>query len=232
MAMTSFRFRLFAVLLFAFSIACGTKPAAEQKAVTPAPAAAPAAPEQKADTRPVIAAFGDSLTAGYGVAPGLSFPDDLQGLLDEAGYSYHVVNFGVSGNTTTDAMERIEEIVAAKPVVVILEFGGNDGLRGLPVATTRANMKSLIERLKQSGAKVLLAGITLPPNYGKEYISQFDQVYLDLAKHYALPRIPFLLEGVAVHPDLMQNDGIHPTAEGCKIVAGTVLKYLKPLLRK
>jgi acyl-CoA thioesterase-1 len=179
----------------------------------------------------VIAAFGDSLSAGFGVEPGKSFPDDMQRMLDARGYSYHVVNLGVSGDTTTDGVERLPTVLAVHPAIVLLEFGGNDGLRGLPVTSTEQNFATMIESLQKSGAKVVLAGMTLPRNYGPEYIHSFEQVYVDLAKKYHLVRIPFLLEGVGGHPDLMQADGIHPTATGAEIVARNVMNYLELLLK-
>src|SRR5579863_3911794 len=199
--------------------------ATPQQAVVPAPAAT------VNDTRPIIAAFGDSLSAGFGVAPGKSFPDDVQRLLDAAGYRYRVVNLGVSGDTTTDGLERLPNVLAVHPAIVLLEFGGNDGLRGLPVTSTQQNLAAMIEALQKSGAKVVLAGMTLPRNYGPEYIRSFEQVYIALAKQYGLVRIPFLLEGVGGHPDLMQADGIHPTATGADIVARNVMSYLEPLLK-
>jgi acyl-CoA thioesterase I len=184
------------------------------------------------DTRPLIAAFGDSLSAGFGVEPGRSFPDDVQRLLDAGGYSYRVVNMGVSGDTTTDGVERLPAILAIHPAIVILEFGGNDGLRGLPVTSTQKNMAVMVEALRKAGAQVVLAGMTLPRNYGPEYIQSFEQMYIDLSKQYQLIRIPFLLEGVGGHPNLMQADEIHPTAEGAEIVAHNVMKYLRPLLSR
>src|SRR5580704_9303722 len=116
----------------------------------------------KADTRPVIAAFGDSLSAGFGVAPGKSFPDDLQRLIDAAGFQYRVVNLGVSGDTTTDGVERLPTVLAVHPAIVILEFGGNDGLRGLPVTSARKNFAQMIETLQMAHIQILLAGMTLP----------------------------------------------------------------------
>ena len=199
-------------------------------------ASPPASPDpsvtdsKKPDTRPAIVAFGDSLSAGYGVEPGKSYPDDVQRLLDSAGYRYRIVNLGVSGDTTTDGVERLPTVLAVHPAIVILEFGGNDGLRGLPVTSTEKNLAVMTEALQKSGAKVLLAGMTLPRNYGPEYIHSFEQVYVELARQYHLVRIPFLLEGVGGHPDLMQADGIHPTAVGATIVARTVMRYLQPLL--
>jgi len=181
--------------------------------------------------RPVIVAFGDSLTAGFGAEPGASYPDFLQKELLQAGLGWRVVNAGVSGDTTTDALNRVGEVLAHKPRIVILEFGGNDGLRGLPIATTRANLEQIVVQLRKAGATVVLAGMTLPPNYGPDYIGSFEQIYRDLATKYKLTRIPFLLDSVATHRDLMQRDGIHPTGPGNALVAKTVMRYLKPLLR-
>lgn len=178
----------------------------------------------------MIVTFGDSLSAGYGAEPGKSFPDFLQKDLDSAGLHWHVLNAGVSGNTTTDGLDRIQEVLARKPRITILEFGGNDGLRGLPLDTTRANLAEMIQTLEAAGSKVLIAGMTLPPNYGGDYITKFGQIYVDLAKKYNLARIPFLLSDVVFKPGMMQQDGIHPTAEGNQIVAQTVMRYLKPML--
>jgi len=136
----------------------------------------------------------------------------------------------VSGNTTTDGLARLSEVLAYKPRVTIVEFGGNDGLRGLPIETTRANLEQIIQMLQSAGSKVVLAGMTLPPNYGPDYIKPFQEVYARLAAKYKVTRIPFLLSDVALHPELMQRDGIHPTAQGNEIVAKTVMRYLKPLL--
>ena len=184
-----------------------------------------------ADQRPVIAAFGDSLTAGYGANPGQSYPDNLQRDLDKLGYSYHVLNLGISGETTSDALTRVAAVIAQKPRIVILEFGGNDGLRGIPIASSRANLDQIITRFQAAHIRILLAGITLPPNYGQDYIKPFQAMYHDLAIKYHVPLIPFLLEGVFEH-GLFQQDGIHPTAPGYAMVAQTVLRYLKPLLGK
>ncbi len=219
--------RICLALLSLTVCACST-PRQEQ----PAPAQHVETATQAPDPRPVIVAFGDSLTAGYGVEPGKSYPDDLQRLIDAAGYKYHVVNMGVSGDTTTDGVQRLPDVVAAKPKIVILEFGGNDGLRGLPVSTTRANQTQMVTTLQNAGIKILLAGMTLPPNYGPDYIREFEQVYVDLSRQFHLARIPFLLDGVAGHPDLIQSDGIHPTAQGCQIVSRLVMNNLQALLKK
>ena len=189
---------------------------------------APAQP----DTRPVIAAFGDSLSAGHGAGPGHSYPDYLQRELDRRGYAYSVVNAGVSGDTTTNGLLRVDSVTALRPVIVILEFGGNDGLRGIPISASQANLEQMILVLGKAGSRVVLAGMTLPPNYGPDYIRSFERMYTTMAAKYKLPLIPFLLAGVAGSPELMQEDGIHPTAEGNSRVAANVLRYLEPLLAK
>lgn len=178
----------------------------------------------------MIACFGDSLTAGQGLDPGQSFPDLLQQDLDSRGYRYRVTNMGVSGDTTQDGIERLFLVLAERPAIVLLELGANDGLRGQPVAGTEANLSQMIERFQKAGAKVVLAGITLPPNYGPTYIQQFDKMYRDLAARYKLTTIPFLLAGVGGNPQFMQKDGLHPNAEGTRIVEATVRKTLEPLL--
>lgn len=186
---------------------------------------------QGADTRPVIVAFGDSLSAGNGLAPGESFPDILQKLLDQRGLRYRMVNQGIGGNTTGGGAARVKQALQLKPVVVILELGANDGLQGLPLTATRANLAGMIDQFQKGGAKVLLAGITLPRNYGPDYIQGFDKIYRDLAREKRVALIPFLLEGVATNPRLMQEDALHPNAEGARRVAATVLRYLQPVLK-
>jgi acyl-CoA thioesterase I len=191
-------------------------------ALTPAPA----------QTKKVLVVFGDSLSAGYGLAAGQSFPDDMQRTLNKEGYAWRVVNLGISGDTTEGGVSRINSAVRLKPAVVLLELGGNDGLRGLPLKVTRQNLETMIMAFQEAGAKVVLAGMTLPPNYGPDYIKNFETIYKDLAAKYKLKLIPFLLADI-VTPDLryLQRDGIHPTAEGAQIVSGTVLKAVKPLLK-
>ena len=181
---------------------------------------------------PKIVCFGDSLTAGFGLDPGQSYPDLLQRELDRRCYHYRVVNLGVSGDTTQDGLERLPLALAEKPRIVVLEFGANDGLRGQPVSNSQNNLARVIEALQQNGAQVVLAGITLPPNYGPDYIRKFDAVFTALAAHYKAPLIPFLLAGVAGHSDLMQSDGLHPNAQGTRLVVGNVLQRLEPLLRR
>jgi len=186
----------------------------------------------QAQARKVLVVFGDSLSAGYGLPAGQSFPDDMQRTLDKEGYAWQVKNLGISGDTTEGGVSRINSAVRLKPAVVILELGGNDGLRGLPLKVTRQNLETMIMAFQEAGAKVVLAGMTLPPNYGPDYIKNFEAIYRDLAVKYKLKLIPFLLADI-VTPDLryLQRDGIHPTAEGAEIVSGTVLKAVKPLLK-
>jgi acyl-CoA thioesterase-1 len=184
------------------------------------------------DTRPTLVCFGDSLTAGYGTDPGESYPDYLQTTLNAQGYHYRVVNQGVSGNTTKDGIERLPSILALKPAIVIVEFGGNDGLRGLPIADSRANLDRIISTLQVSGAKIILAGITLPPDYGPDYIQQVTDSYTLLAKKYRIPLLPFLLQNVYGVPGMMQADRTHATAPGNKIVARNLLPYIQPFLKK
>lgn len=195
--------------------------------------AAPAVPKvDPNDARPVIVAFGDSLTAGFGAAPGESYPDYLQRDLDQAGYHYRVANLGISGNTTKDGVDRLKDVLTLKPKVVIVAFGGNDGLRGLPIDATRNNLDQIVSALTASGAKVVLGGITLPPNYGPDYIRQFNETYALLAKKFHAPLLPFMLIKVYGTPGSMQADGIHATAQGNQQVAENLLPLVTPLLKK
>jgi len=197
---------------------------------TPRAGESPAPPPP--DTRPAIACFGDSLTAGLGLDPGQSYPDLLQQELDARGYRYRVVNLGVSGDTTQDGLARIGMVLAEQPAIAVVEFGANDGLRGQPLPNIEGNLAQMIEALQKAGARVLLAGITLPPNYGAEYIHRFDAMYRGLAARYKLPLIPFLLANVAGNPRLMQRDGMHPNAEGTRTVTATVWRALEPVLKR
>jgi acyl-CoA thioesterase-1 len=180
----------------------------------------------------VIVAFGDSLTAGLGADTGNSYPDFLEKDLNQAGYRYQVINQGVSGNTSKDGVDRLADVMSVKPVVVIVAFGGNDGLRGLPIASTRENLDRIVSTLLHSGTKVVLGGITLPPNYGPDYIRQFNQSYGLLAAKYHVPLLPFLLQDVFGVEGGMQNDGIHATDQGNAQVAKNLLPLITPLLTK
>jgi len=187
---------------------------------------------QSKDSRPVLVCFGDSLTAGLGTGPGQSYPDYLQADLDKLHYHYRVVNGGISGNTTKDGVERLPEILALHPAVAVVEFGGNDGLRGLRIDDTRANLDQIVRTLKDAGTKIALAGITLPPDYGPDYIKQFDDTYAVLAKKYRVPMLPFLLKDVYGVPGMMQRDQTHATAKGNVVVAQNVVTLVVPLLKK
>lgn len=178
----------------------------------------------------MIVAFGDSLTAG--VAAGETYPEDLQDLLNQHGYKYQVDNQGVSGDTTTDGLARIDNVLSQHPALVILEFGGNDGLRGVPVDSIDQNLQKMIGEIKNAKIPLVLLGITLPPNYGADYVKSFTAMYPTLAKKYNLRFVPFLLLHVYQNPDLMQPDGIHPSEAGNKIVAQDVFSLIQPLLGK
>lgn len=192
----------------------------------------PAAPSPEPDARKVLLVVGDSISAGYGLAPGLSYPDVMQHTLDTEKRLWHVVNQGVSGDTTAGGASRIQAGLDTKPAVVLLELGGNDGLRGLPLTATQENLEKMIVAFKGAGAQVVLAGMSLPPNYGPDYVKSFEKLYKDLAAKHKVKLIPFLLSDM-ITPDLryFQRDGIHPTEEGAKLVAQTALKTLRPMLK-
>ncbi|MEO8328251.1 MAG: arylesterase [Nitrospirota bacterium] len=183
------------------------------------------------ESLPKIVAFGDSLTAGFGVSSDESYPFKLEKLLHEGGFHYEVVNAGVSGETSAGGVRRVEWILKSLPTVVILELGVNDGLRGMPLQQTYINLNNIIERLQNEGVLVILAGMRIPPNFGEAYTGEFFEMYERLAQELNLPLIPFLLEGVAAQPGLNQADGVHPTAEGYTIVAQNVFDTLEPLLK-
>ena len=191
----------------------------------------PKAPAAAPDARPAIVIFGDSISAGFGLDAGQSFPDLLQQDLDRRGLKYRVVNLGVSGDTTQDGLARLSMALTEKAAIVLLELGGNDGLRGVPISITQQNLAEMIEAFQKGGARVVLAGMTLPPNYGPAYIKKFEAVYHDLAAKYKVTLIPFLLEGVGGNDRFMQRDGLHPNAEGARKVEALVMKTIEPLLR-
>ncbi len=180
----------------------------------------------------MIAVFGDSISAGFGLPDGQSFPDDMQKDLDAEHLPWRVVNLGISGDTTEGGVSRIDSATSLHPAIVILELGGNDGLRGMPVALSKANLEQMIVAFQNAGAQVVLAGMTLPPNYGADYIRDFQQMYKDLAAKYHLVFIPFIMQDI-ITKDLryIQADGIHPTAPGSEIIARTVIKAIRPLLK-
>jgi len=182
--------------------------------------------------RPIIVCFGDSITAGYGLENGQAYTDFLQQKLDSHSYHYKVNNQGTSGATTKDAVASLPSVLRAHPEIVIVEFGGNDGLRGLPTDQTRKNLDTVLTTLENAHIKILLAGITLPPDYGPDYIHSFEQVFRDLAAQHHTAFVPMIYKDLVHIPNTIQQDGIHPTAKGSEILAETMFSALKPLLRK
>jgi acyl-CoA thioesterase I len=183
---------------------------------------------------PLILVFGDSISAGYGLAHvEQGWVELLKARLNALGYGYQVVNASVSGETTAGGLARLPRALELHhPKIVILELGGNDGLRALPIAQMRANLTQMAELASAAGAKVLLLGMRMPPNYGPEYTEQFALVFSDLARDRKLPLVPFLLTDIALSPTLLQGDDIHPNAAGQPILLDNVWPTLKPLLRK
>ncbi|HEV2323353.1 MAG TPA: arylesterase [Terracidiphilus sp.] len=182
--------------------------------------------------QPLLVCYGDSITAGLGLPYGQSYPDDLQKMLNAEGYHYTVRNLGSSGATTTDALANLPNVLRLHPAIVILEFGGNDGLRGLPLARSSKNLDQIIAALQNARIRVLLAGITLPANYGQDYIRDFNQIFRTLAANHHIPLVPMIYKNLVNVPGTLQPDGIHPTEKGAKIVAETIWPTLKPLLGK
>lgn len=185
------------------------------------------------DRVPTILVLGDSVSAGYGLAAGEGWVALLQARLKAQGYGYRVINASVSGETTTGGLSRLPRALSLhQPKIVILELGGNDGLRALPLDTSRRNLERIIETSRASGAEVLLLGMKIPPNYGPRYSQGFEQVFKDLARRYRLPFEPFFLEKIALVPGMIQADGLHPTAKAQPIMLETVWPVLKPMLRR
>ncbi len=188
--------------------------------------------KEESKTRNIVF-FGNSLTAGYGLDPREAFPALIQNKLDSLGLKYSVINAGLSGETTSGGDARVDWVLNQKPDIFVLELGANDGLRGIPLEETRANLQSIIDKVRKKNAEVeiVLAGMQIPPNMGPEYTSEFRTIFPDLAESNDIALIPFLLDGVAGNPDLNQRDGIHPTVEGQIIVASNVWSVLQPLLQ-
>lgn len=174
--------------------------------------------------------LGDSLTEGYGVSKEDAFPSLMEKRIQSEGKNWKITNAGVGGSTTASGPGRLKWLLKSKPDMIIIALGANDGLRGISVKTVKANIESCIEMAKKSGAKVVLAGILLPPNYGKEYIKQFEAIFPDLAKRHQIRLIPFLLDKVAGVAELNQTDAIHPNSKGHQVIAETVYKNIRDLL--
>src|SRR5499427_8454453 len=179
----------------------------------------------------VIVALGDSLTAGLGVAADEAYPARLEARLAREGYAYRVVNAGVSGDTTAGGLRRVDWVLRSRLEVVIVALGANDGLRGQEPRAMRANLDEIVRHLQAAGARVLLVGMRMPPNYGGDYTKEFEAVFPAVARRAKVALMPFLLDGVAGVPRLNQADGIHPTAEGQQVIADHLWPYLRPLLR-
>jgi len=180
-----------------------------------------------------ILVYGDSLSAGYGIARDRGWVTLLEKRLAAEGYDYSVANASISGETTSGGLARIGEVLRrVRPSVVILELGANDGLRGLPLADMKRNLASMIGRAKKAGARVLLIGMRLPPNYGPDYTEAFAAAFGDLARRERVALVPFLMEGMATRRALFQSDGLHPTAAGQPLLLDNIWPRLRPLLRK
>lgn len=190
-----------------------------------------AAVAQPAPAAPTILVLGDSVSAGYGIKVEEGWVALLQQRLRKQGYGYRVVNASVSGETTTGGLTRLpRSLERHKPRIVLLELGGNDGLRGLPLAATRANLVRMIQLSQAAGARVVLVGMKIPPNYGPRYTQGFEQIFSDLAREYRLPLVPFLLDKVALTAGMMQDDGLHPTARGQPVMLDNVWPTLRGTL--
>jgi len=202
-------------------------PAAAAPRTSPAAAAATGAAVTA--NRPRIVVLGDSLTAGLGIATSEAYPALLQQRLDASGLGFEVVNAGVSGDTSAGGLARLDWALQGDVQILIVALGGNDALRALPAEELKRNLAKIIETAQNRRIAVVLAGMEAPPNFGRDYIVSFHKVYPALARQYQVAFVPFLLQGVAGHDALNQRDGIHPTAEGARIVADNIWPALKPL---
>lgn len=204
----------------------------QRVAERPAPSSDEPPVPRPADDRPRVVVLGDSLTAGLGLPPADAYPALLGQRIEAAGLNFEVVNAGVSGDTSAGGLRRLDWALEGDVRALVLALGANDGLRGLPVDQLRRNLAQMIETAQARGITVALAGMEAPPNFGRTYVVEFHQVYPQLAKQYGVALVPFLLEGVAGIASLNQRDGIHPTAEGARIMAENVWAVLKPILEK
>jgi acyl-CoA thioesterase I len=214
-------------LLVALVASCTRK---AQEPVPPLGSPSPVEPAGQASLGTLVF-LGDSLTAGLGLSKEQAFPALIEASLASQGRPWKVINAGVSGDTTAGGVARLDWVYRQKVDVLFLCLGANDGLRGMPVAETERNLRMILDRAKREGSRVALAGIQLPENYGRDYRNALARIFPRLAKEYQVPLLPFLLEGVAMDPRLNQPDGIHPNAEGARIVADHVWRTLDPVLR-
>ena len=180
---------------------------------------------------PVIVVLGDSISAGRGIDQSSGWVNLLRARLQRERMNYEVINASISGDTTSGGLARLHHVIETHhPTILILELGGNDGLQGLPLHAMQQNLATMIKHLKRHHIKVLLVGMKLPPNYGPAYTNKFRSIYPDLARQFKVPLVPFLLQGVATDPALMQEDGIHPRAAAQALLLDNLWPYLKPLL--
>lgn len=205
-----------------------TVPARMVEPIAPAPK--PEA-QQRVAAEPLVVFLGDSLTAGLGLAENQAYPALVEKELEKDGTPVRVLNAGVSGDTTAGGLARLDWLLSQKPDVMVVGLGANDGLRALPVEQTEKNLREIVRRAKAAGAEILLLGMMIPPNYGPEYTTQFAEMYPRIADDLDVPLVPFLLEGVGGVRELNLPDGIHPNAEGQKILAENVLPHLATLLK-
>jgi len=219
---------LLLIAAFVLQFACGSQ---NEAASTDDRLNKPLATPKLDQNRPKIIAFGDSLTAGFGLTEKESYPNLLQQMLQQDGYDHEVINAGVSGDTSLGGLERVDWVLAAPNVrIMILELGANDLLRGGPPAKMRENLETIIQKAKAKDVRILLCGMIAPPTMGSDYQREFNSVFPELAAKYKLSYLPFLLENVALKKELNQADGIHPNADGEKIMTANVYAALKPML--
>ena len=226
--MNSFKY-LFFLLIFSLMLSCGETVQEEKNTDQ---TSAENESEQQQETKTILF-FGDSITAGYGLEEEDAFPNLIQQRIDSLDLDYKVVNAGLSGETTAGGLNRIDWVLKQNVDVFILELGANDGLRGLPLSETRKNLKSIIDFVQQKNpeATIILAGMQIPPNLGKDYTEEFRNIFPELAEEENIELIPFILEGVAGDPELNQQDGVHPTAEAQPILVENVWEVLGPILQ-
>jgi acyl-CoA thioesterase-1 len=221
----------YALLGFIFFTSCGETSKKEEKIGVEEVVEDQDQPIDKSD---VILFFGTSLTAGMGLDPNDAYPAMIQEKLDSLDLPYQVINAGLSGETTASGRNRLGWVLKQEVDIFVLELGANDGLRGIPLDETRKNLQAIIDKVRSKNpkTKIILAGMQIPPNLGQEYTSEFRNIFPELAKENNILLIPFILENVAGKPELNQQDGIHPTAEGQKILAGNVWEVLEQVVRE